>query len=421
MIMNRVSSLERRLPADRSALYVAAAFVLGLIAWLISLGYDNSALRAAGVVATVGAILTAIIAAAGAWMPHSVRTNTGRREAIILAGLAVLAVVALLLPFFVSDFRIFQFTLAIQYMIAVLGLNILTGYSGQISLGHSAFFAIGGYTTAIMMNEWGVDWYLTIPVAGILAGLAGFLFGIPALRLQGLYLALATLALGIVVAPVLKKFDEYTGGSQGISLFGAVDPWFGNKDEFFYYISLAVGAVLFLVAWNLVRGRFGRALIALRDSETAAISMGVNVALYKTTAFGISAFYAGIAGAFYGLSIGFVSPDQYSILLAIRFLVGTVVGGLASIEGNVFGGLFLQFMPNYVQDISQQAPDAIFAIVLILLMYVMPTGIAGYIRRAWRWGSRHAPEPVPVVVPEATAPTAPPAGPTADADGHRLT
>jgi branched-chain amino acid transport system permease protein len=301
-----------------------------------------------------------------------------------LAGLALALVAALVLPWFISDYRTFQFTLAIIYAIAVLGLNILTGYNGQFSLGHGAFYAIGAYTAAIMMEQGGLAYYWTIPAAGVVCLVAGFLFGLPALRLEGLYLALATFALSVATPQLLKydAFSKWTGGVQGVTIIKP-DPPFGlpvSQDQWLYYFSLVVMLVLFVCAWNLLRGRTGRALKAIRDNPIAASAMGVNTALYKSLTFGVSALYTGIAGALGAIAIQFVAPDTFNFFLSVTFLVGVVIGGLASIPGAVFGGIVIVFIPNVAEQVSKAAPWAIYGIFLILFMYFMPAGIWGFIR-----------------------------------------
>ena len=300
------------------------------------------------------------------------------------AAVVVVVAAALALPLAVSNFRLFQFTQVAIYAIALLGLNMLTGYNGQISLGHGAFYALGAYTTAIMIDQWSVPYPLTIVAAGVLCLVVGFLFGIPALRLEGLYLALATFALALAVPQILKYFEHWTGGSQGIVLSKPSPPW-GLKispDQWLYYLTLAILIVLFVLAHNLLAGRTGRAIVAIRDNPIAAAAMGVNTALYKSLTFGVSAAYTGVAGALSALVIAFVAPDAFNVFLSITFLVGIVIGGLASIAGAVFGALFTQFVPNWAQDISKAAPWAIYGIFLILFMYVMPRGIAGGLRLA---------------------------------------
>ena len=317
--------------------------------------------------------MTSIIAALG-----------GRNRVI---GLAVLLAVICALPFLVSNYRTFQFTLVLVYAIALLGLNILTGYNGQISLGHGAFYAIGAYVTAILMDKFGVPYWLTVPAAGMVCLVVGFLFGLPALRLEGLYLALATFALGVSMPQLLKykHLEHWTGGVQGIVILKP-DPPFGlplNQDQWLYYFCLAVAIVMFVLGWNLLRGRVGRALVAIRDHPIAAEAMGVNNALYKSLAFGVSAMYTGVAGALGAIAIQFVAPDSFTIFLSISFLVGVVIGGLASISGAIYGALFIQFVPNIADQISKAAPWAIYGIFMIAFMYVMPVGVAGAMRIAW--------------------------------------
>ena len=304
------------------------------------------------------------------------------RRQLILNALLLLAACAL--PLVVSDYRVFQFNLVLVYAIALLGLNLLTGYNGQISLGHGAFYAIGAYCAAILMDKYGVPYWATLPVAGAVCLVAGFLFGLPALRLEGLYLALATFALGVSLPALLKyhHLEKWTGGVQGI-VIAKPEPPFGlpiNADQWLYYFTLAVAIVMFVLAWNLLRGRVGRALVAIRDNHVAAEAMGVNNAIYKSLAFGVSAMYTGVAGALGAIAIQYVAPDSFNIFLSIVFLVGIVIGGLASISGAIYGALFIQFVPNIADDISKAAPWAIFGIFLLGFVYVMPMGIAGAVR-----------------------------------------
>jgi branched-chain amino acid transport system permease protein len=306
-----------------------------------------------------------------------------RRASIVLA--IVVIGVAFSLPFYMSGFRLFQFTQVCIYAIALMGLNLLTGYNGQFSLGHGAFYAIGAYISAIMMDRWNVNYAWTIPVAGVLCLVVGFLFGRPALRLEGLYLALATFSLALAVPQILKYFEHWTGGSQGIVLSKPKAPW-GLKlteDQWLYLVTLAVTVIMFVIAANLVRSRVGRAMVAIRDNHLAAEAMGVDSALYKSLTFGVSAAYTGIAGALSAVAIAYVAPDSFNVFLSVTFLIGIVIGGLGSIWGNVVGALFIQFVPNWAQDISKAAPWAIFGIFLIGFMYVMPYGIAGALKRLW--------------------------------------
>jgi branched-chain amino acid transport system permease protein len=306
-----------------------------------------------------------------------------RRQTIIVA---VVLLAACVLPFVVSNYRTFQFTLALVYAIALLGLNMLTGYNGQISLGHGAFYAIGAYTTAILMDQHGMPYWATIPVAAAVCLVAGFLFGLPALRLEGLYLALATFALAVSLPALLKyhHLEQWTGGVQGIVLLKP-DPPFGlpiNPDQWLYFFTLAITVLMFALAWNILRGRMGRAMTAIRDQHIAAEAMGIHTAMVKSMTFGISAMYTGIAGALGAIAIQFVAPDSFNIFVSIIFLVGIVIGGLASISGAIYGALFIQFVPNIADAISKAAPWAIFGIFLLGFVYLMPMGVAGAVRMA---------------------------------------
>jgi branched-chain amino acid transport system permease protein len=309
-------------------------------------------------------------------------------------GIVLLIAFALALPFGLSDYQTFQVTLALAYAIALLGLNLLTGISGQISLGHGAFYAVGAYVTAILMDRYDVPYWATLPASGAVCLIVGFLFGLPALRLEGLYLALATFALAVATPQLLKSklLEHWTGGVQGIVILKPDPPEAVplGPDQWLYYFSLAITALMFLIAWNILRGRIGRALRAIRDHALAAEAMGVNIAMYKAWIFGVSAMYTGIAGSLGAISIQFVAPDSFNVFLSISLLVGLVIGGLGAISGAIWGALFIQYVPNIADQISKAAPWAIYGIFLIGFMYAMPTGVAGGLRLlaarigAWR-------------------------------------
>jgi branched-chain amino acid transport system permease protein len=326
-----------------------------------------------------------------------------RRRVVTLAaqGIAFLLGVAVLvvLPRWLSDFHASEVAYVGIYFIAILGLNILTGYTGQISLGHGAFMAIGGYTTAILVGHHNVRDLWTIPLAGLIAGGAGLLFGVPALRLSGLYLALATFGLAVALPAVLKKFDDFTGGTEGIQLFGR--PGFTGKgyenvhvlgqtltfNDWLYYLCWTIAVVLFVVAWIVLGSRMGRTFRAIRDSEIAATSSGVNMPLYKTLAFGLSAFYAGVAGSLFALATTFVNPDTFPIVLSLYLVIGAVVSGLGSIWGIVAGALFIQYVPDLASKYVSEAPGApsvAYAIILIVVVVLMPFGLTGLIRKTTR-------------------------------------
>jgi branched-chain amino acid transport system permease protein len=295
-------------------------------------------------------------------------------------GLVVLAVI----PFVMKNFYIFQITLAIIYAIAILGLNLLTGFNGQFSLGHSAFYAIGAYTAAIMMDRYDIGYVWTLPAAAIVCFVFGFLFGLPALRLEGVYLALATFALAIAIPQVLKSslVEHWTGGVQGITIIKPDAP-FGlplNSDQWLYAFTVIVAVAMYVCAGNLVRSRTGRALIAIRDHPIAASAMGINVSLYKSLTFGMSALYTGVAGALGAIAISFVAPDSFTFTLAVALFVGLVVGGTGSIPGTFFGGLFVLFVPNIAEQFSKGLAGAVYGGILLLVIYLMPTGAAGLVR-----------------------------------------
>ena len=316
------------------------------------------------------------------------------RAAVPVAAFVVLGVVIAVLPSFVSAFRAQQFAYVGIYLVALIGLNILTGYTGQISLGHGAFMALGGYTTAILMADHGVKDVWTIPLAALVTGVVGFLFGFPALRLSGLYLALATFAIAVATPGVIKRFEDFTGGGSGINLFGTPEltasltpvTILGKElafNDWLYYLSWTIALVAYVIAWLLLRGRAGLALRAVRDSETAAQSSGVSLARYKTLAFGVSAAYAGVAGSLFAIATTFVNPDTFPVALSILLLVGVVVGGLGSLVGLIAGAVFIQFLPIWSQEVSQSpgAPSIVSGVLLIALMFVLPMGVAGLVDR----------------------------------------
>jgi len=311
------------------------------------------------------------------------------RPAPSLARAAVLAIVALLIvalvpTFLLSDYHLFQLTMVVVYAIAILGLTILTGFNGQISLGHGAFYAIGAYVTAILMSEYNVPYWATLPASAIVCAVVGFLIGLPALRLGGLYLALTTFALAVATPQVLKHaaLEPWTGGVQGL-VIDKPDAPFGldlSPDQWLYLFNLFVGALLFLLAWNIVRGRIGRAMMAVRDHALAAEAMGIDIALLKTRTFALSALYTGVAGSLGAIVVQFVAPDSFGIFVSIYFFVGLVVGGVSSIGGAIFGGLFIEFVPNLAEKVSKAAPGAVYGVILIAVMFLMPSGAGGLLR-----------------------------------------
>jgi branched-chain amino acid transport system permease protein len=322
--------------------------------------------------------------------------------ALEIIGLLVLAAVIAVVPLRIGDFTAYEFAIVGMYFIALLGLAVLTGYSGQISLGHGAFMAIGGYTTAILTID-GIYGHQirdlwTIPLGGLVAGLAGLLVGIPALRLSGLYLALITFGIAVSFPQLPKKFDHFFGGTTGKAL-NLVKPPFGldmTPNDWLYYLTWGIAFVLLVVAWLLLRGKPGRALQAIRDSEIAAASSGVNLATYKTLAFGISAFYAGVAGSLYVIARAYMNPDVFPIILSVYLVAALAVGGLNSLVGLIAGAALIYVLQNRADDVTRWLnhlpaldldpkrpgmPSVIFGAVLIVVMIALPSGAGGLLRR----------------------------------------
>jgi branched-chain amino acid transport system permease protein len=303
---------------------------------------------------------------------------------LILGAAAVTLAVAL--AFVCRSYQLLQLTTVVSYTIAILGLNIVTGYSGQISLGHGAFYAIGAYVTAILMSVYGVPYWATLPAAALVCTGFGFLIGFPALRLGGLYLALTTFAMAVALPQLLKypPIGRWTGGVQGLVISKPNAPSFlpVSNDQWLYLFSVGVAALMFVAAHNLLRGRIGRAMAAVRDHSLAAEAMGVNVAMIKTGAFAVSALFTGVAGSIGAIAVQFVAPDSFSAFLSITLFVGLVVGGVASISGAIFGGLFIVFVPDIAERFSNLAPSAVYGVILIVFVYLMPLGITGVLLSA---------------------------------------
>jgi branched-chain amino acid transport system permease protein len=314
------------------------------------------------------------------------RWNLGSGGAwLIMLAVLIAAVVPTAL---FNGYHLFQLTMVVVYAIAILGLSLLTGFNGQISLGHGAFYAIGAYTTAILMSNFDVPYWATLPVSAVVCALVGFLIGLPALRLGGLYLALTTFSLAIAVPQLLKhnSVSDWTGGVQGL-VIDKPDAPFGlplSGDQWLYLFTLAIGCVMFVIARNLVRGRIGRAMMAVRDHALAAEAMGINLALLKTRTFALSAMFTGVAGSLSAIAVQFVAPDSFGVFVSIFLFVGLVVGGAASIGGTIIGALFIQFIPNVADQISKAAPGAVYGVILIAMMFVMPAGAGGFLWSLYR-------------------------------------
>ena len=322
------------------------------------------------------------------------------------AAAAVVALIVLYqLPLYYQDFRVHQFNEVIYLSVAVLGLGLLTGFNGQISIGHGAFFGIGAYTTAILVTDHGWSYYATFPVGAVIAFVVGALIGVPALRIKGLYLALTTLAFATTFTLVIKRYSSITGGTQGKVVPRFQVPGWSDLtlDQFNYYVFLLIAIVIFVLVRNLVKSRVGRALIAVRDNEVAAEVVGVNLSAYKVITFGLSAALAGVAGSMSVVSNPFVDANSFTITKSIEFLAALVIGGAATIFGPIVGAFFVVFVPEFSSDINPALSQVIYGGLLIVLMLVLPGGIIGGLKRLWAFVERQ------VRRPGAGAATPPPA------------
>jgi branched-chain amino acid transport system permease protein len=299
----------------------------------------------------------------------------------------LLAVVMLVLPMLAGEFYIGELAGVFVFAIAGVGLMLLIGYTGLVSLGHAAFLGIGAYTNAVLLAQ-GVPFVLTLPAAGIVTALAGIAIGVPTLRMSGLYLAIATLAFGGIMANVFSKWTAVTGGFDGFavrtpSILGIeLSGVWGT-----YYVSLLVLIFVLWLVVNIMRSPLGRALVAIRDSEISAQSMGINLALYKSIAFAISAGITGLAGAMFAHYVRFLAPDAFDILLSIQFVTIVFVGGLGSLHGAIFGALFVRLLPQVIAIVRDDLPfgigrlpglePSLFGLFLVLFILFEPGGIYG--------------------------------------------
>ena len=314
-----------------------------------------------------------------------------------LGSVAVVAGVLAMLPFVLTNYDTYLGAQVGIFFIAVLGLNILTGYTGQISIGHGAFMAVGAYTAAILSRDHNTNIVLGMLAAFAVSFVAGLLVGLPALRLEGAYLALATFALAISVPQFPLHWSKFLGGSLGVQasskptrLLGLTFPGPASVDNrWFYGLAWAAAAVLFVLAWLILRGRVGRAFRAVRDSETAAVASGVETGVYKTLVFGISAAYCGVAGALLvmvsGAAQGAGQQGQFGVVLSLELLIGAAVAGLGSLWGVLVGGAFIALLPTISTSLpylpKEHGRDVIYGALVILVMLVMPGGFAGLLAR----------------------------------------
>jgi branched-chain amino acid transport system permease protein len=296
--------------------------------------------------------------------------------------LAVAGVLAAL-PFLLSGYHVFLAAQVGIFFIAVLGLNILTGYTGQISIGHGAFMAIGGYTTAIMSRDHHTNLVVTMVMAFAICFVVGLIVGIPALRLSGVYLALVTFALAISIPQIPLQYSTFLGGSGGVQSSRTVD------NLWIYAAAWAASAILFVLAWLILRGRIGRAFRAVRDSEIAAVASGVELPVYKTLAFGISAAYAGVAGSLFVLATnGFAQPSEFDVFLSLELLIGAAIAGLGSLWGILAGAAFVALLPQVSTSVpvigARHGRDVVFGAAVVLVMLLLPDGFAGLLARLRR-------------------------------------
>ena len=316
-----------------------------------------------------------------------------------------------ILPWLVKAYHLLGMSIYILNLITInalvaIGLNILVGYTGQISMGHAGFFAIGAFTTVIFIVNWGFPLYIALPIAGFISSAFGFILGLPALRLKGPYLAIATLGFGMSITTIIKHM-EFFGGRMGLQapklyLFGTP-----MKDIHYYYVIMIIAVVMVIGALKLIKTRVGRAFIAIRDSDIAAEAMGVNLTYYKTLSFAVSAFYTGIAGGLYALILGFINPEGFTMIMSIAFLAMVVVGGLGSIMGSIAGAALLTYLDiklQVVQDIPAVGPALVafsqkymsmagisniavivYGLIMILIVLFEPLGIFGFWIRTKRY------------------------------------
>ena len=313
------------------------------------------------------------------------------RTAAVMLLLAALAAV----PLTASDFQLFRLTNILVYALALVGMNLLTGYNGQISLGHGAFYAIGAYATALLVVHAEVPHWLALPMAAVICGVVGFLFSLPLLRLKTMHLAMATFAIGVVL-PTLVKWkgvEHFTGGTQGLGLADPAVP--GGlplrADQWLYLLALALLVAGFWLTRNLLQGRVGRAVIAIRDHPIAAQSMGIDFVWHKAMVFGLSAALVGVAGGLAALAMRYVAPGLYGPFLSFSLLIGIAVGGLGSLSGALYGAVALQgiFLVVGVSASTLRTSNAplIYGVVLVGFLCLVPDGVSGLLRRAaarWR-------------------------------------
>ena len=319
---------------------------------------------------------------------------------VVLAWFLILMACLASFPFLVKNYYVYMANYMAINIIVAIGLNLLVGYTGQISLGHAGFFAIGAYGTVIFMAEAHLPFLIALPLAALAAALLGFLLGLPALRLEGPYLSIATLGFGLTVTQVIGRIKLF-GGRQGLHTPElTIGHWHVDTDRDFYYLLTVIMVLLILAARNLIKTKVGRAFIAIRDADIAAETMGVNITLYKTLAFAVSAFYTGIAGGLYAFVLRFIEPEMFGLMMSIIFLAMVVVGGLGSIFGAIAGACLLSWLDLQLRNILSipylgewlevlsksyfsitgvsNIQFIIYGLIMVLIMIFEPLGIYGF-------------------------------------------
>jgi branched-chain amino acid transport system permease protein len=324
--------------------------------------------------------------------PLLVRERSAAHRSLQAAGIVILVLLAVFAST-LNSFRLGQLTVALLYATAIAGLNLATGYTGQLSIGHSAFFGLGAYTTGILVASHNWNPLVTLVPAAVLCFATGLLVGLPSLRIRGINLALVTLALGVAFPELVDRFPGVTGGQIGlnINVFALLPPhWTGisiaNRFQYYYWLSAGLLAIVLVLCATLTRSRAGLAMKATRDRETAAAAMGVNLAWTKMVVFGLSGAITGVAGSIFAIYLGSLSADaSFTLTLSITLITGLVIGGVATTLGPVIGGLAVYFVPYWTQNLRQgEASELIFGVILIALMFVMPEGLMGLITRLSR-------------------------------------
>ncbi len=296
-----------------------------------------------------------------------------RSKSVLVATLLLMACLAIL-PFVAGDYSLYVVNLMAINAIVAIGLNILVGYTGQISLGHAGFFAIGAYSCVLLMIKAGLPFVLALPAAGFVSAFFGFVLGLPSLRLEGPYLAIATLGFGMAVTQIISH-AEFTGGHMGVEAPAlALGPFVADTGAKQYAVIMAVTVMLSVAAVNLMKTRVGRAFVAIRDSEIAAAAMGINISWFKTLSFAVSAFYTGVAGGLMAFALEHVSAGSFNLILSITFLAMIIVGGLGSVMGSILGAVLLTYLQLKLQ-VVQEAPVIGPLLLDISNRYFTPEGL----------------------------------------------